>query len=78
MNLDANVQKIIFAVLRRWKLIVLFALIGALVGYFYTANFTTLTYSSKVEFLAYATTETMTFPLLTQTVRLYVRQIRAK
>ena len=54
MNLDANVQKIIFAVLRRWKLVVLFALIGALVGYFYTANFTKLTYSSKVEFFAYA------------------------
>lgn len=55
MNLDANVQKIIFSVLRRWKLIVLFAIIGALVGYFYTANFTTLTYTSSVEFLAYAT-----------------------
>lgn len=55
MNLDANVQKILFAVLRRWKMIVLFALIGALIGYFYTANFTQLTYSSKVEFLAYAT-----------------------
>ena len=55
MNLDDNVQKILFAVLRKWKLIVLFAIIGALIGYFYTANFTTLTYTSKVEFLAYAT-----------------------
>ncbi len=55
MNLDANVQKIIFAVLRRWKLIVVFALIGALAGYVYTANFTNLTYTSRVEFLAYAT-----------------------
>lgn len=55
MNLDANVQKILFAVLRKWKLIVLFAIIGALAGYFYTANFTTLTYTSTVEFLAYAT-----------------------
>ncbi|MBQ9227510.1 MAG: hypothetical protein IJ168_01660 [Eubacterium sp.] len=54
MNLDANVQKILFALLRRWKLIILFALIGALIGYFYTANFTTLTYTSSVEFLAYA------------------------
>ena len=54
MNLDANVQKILFALLRKWKLIVLCALIGALVGYFYTANFTTLTYTSSVEFLAYA------------------------
>ena len=55
MNLDANVQKILFSVLRKWKLIVLFAVIGALAGYFYTANFTTLTYTSTVEFLAYAT-----------------------
>lgn len=55
MNLDANVQKILFALLRKWKLIVIFAIIGALAGYFYTANFTTLTYSSTVQFLAYAT-----------------------
>ena len=55
MNLDANVQKILFAILRRWKMVVLFALIGSLVGYFYTANFTKQTFTSKVEFLAYAT-----------------------
>ena len=55
MNLDANVQKILFALLRKWKLIVIFAIVGALAGYFYTANFTTLTYSSTVQFLAYAT-----------------------
>ena len=55
MNLDANVQKILFALLRRWKMLIIFALIGALAGYFYTANFTTLTYSSTVQFLAYAT-----------------------
>lgn len=54
MNIDANVQKIIFALIRKWKLLVIFALIGGLLGYFYTANFTTLTYSSQVEFLAYA------------------------
>lgn len=54
MNLDANVQKILFALLRKWKLLVLCALIGALIGYFYTANFTTLTYTSSVEFLAFA------------------------
>ena len=54
MNLDINVQKILFALLRKWKLLVIFAIIGALVGYFYTANFTTLTYTSSVEFLAYA------------------------
>ena len=54
MNIDANVQKILFAVLRRWKLLVVFALIGVLMGYFYTSHFTTLTYSSNVKFLAYA------------------------
>lgn len=54
MNIDANVQKIIFALLRKWKLIVVFAIIGAMLGYFYTTNFTTLTYTSNVEFLAYA------------------------
>lgn len=55
MNIDANVQKILFALLRKWKLIVIFAVIGALVGYFYTNQYTTLTYSSDVKFLAYAT-----------------------
>lgn len=54
MNIDANIQKTITTVLRRWKLIVLIALIGAVLAYFYTANFTTLTYSSSVEFLAVA------------------------
>lgn len=45
MNIDTNVQKIISLLLKKWKIIVLFALIGALLAYFYTANFTTLTYS---------------------------------
>lgn len=54
MNIDENVRKIITALLRKWKVIVVFAVIGALVGYFYTANFVTLTYTSTVEFLAYA------------------------
>ena len=54
MNLDANVQKILFALLRRWKLLVIFALIGVAAGYFYTSHFTTLTYTSKVEFFAEA------------------------
>lgn len=58
MNLDANVQKILIALLRRWYLIVVFALIGGLLGYIYTANFTTLTYTSSVTFLAYATDST--------------------
>ena len=55
MNIDENVQKLLMAILRKWKVIVLFAVIGALVGYFYTANFTQLQYTSTVEFLAYAT-----------------------
>ncbi len=55
MNIDANVQKILFALLRKWKLIVIFAILGALLGYFYTNQYTTLTYSSDVKFLAYAT-----------------------
>lgn len=54
MNLDANVQKILFSLMRKWKLLIFCALIGALLGYFYTANFTTLTYTSSVEFLAFA------------------------
>ena len=54
MNIDANVQKILFSLLRRWKLMVVFALIGVLLGYFYTSHFTTLTYTSNVKFLAYA------------------------
>lgn len=54
MNIDENVMKLLVALLRKWKVIVLFAVIGALIGYFYTANFTQLTYTSTVEFLAYA------------------------
>ena len=54
MNIDSNVQKILFSLMRRWKLLVVFALIGVLLGYFYTSHFTTLTYTSNVKFLAYA------------------------
>ncbi|MCM1284877.1 MAG: Wzz/FepE/Etk N-terminal domain-containing protein [Acetobacter sp.] len=54
MNLDANVQKILTLILKKWKPIILVALVGALLAGIYTANFTTLTYSSTVEFLAYA------------------------
>lgn len=52
MNIDANVQKILLALIKKWKLLVVFLLIGAVMGYLYTANFTTLTYTSTVEFLA--------------------------
>lgn len=54
MNIDANVQKILFALIKRWKLLLIFAVIGGLLGYVYTSNFTTLTYSSSVTFLASA------------------------
>lgn len=54
MNIDENVRKILVSLLRKWKIIVAFALVGALLGFFYTANVTQLTYTSKVEFLAYA------------------------
>ena len=54
MNIDENVRKILVSLLRKWKVIVAFALVGALLGFFYTANFTKLTYTSTVEFLAYA------------------------
>jgi capsular polysaccharide biosynthesis protein len=54
MNIDANLQKILFALIRKWKVLVVAIVLGALLGYFYTANFTTLTYTSSVEFLAYA------------------------
>lgn len=52
MNIDANVQKILLALIKKWKLLVVCLLIGGLMGYLYTANFTTLTYTSTVEFLA--------------------------
>lgn len=54
MNIDVNVQKILFALIRRWKLLLIFAIIGGLLGYIYTSNFTTLTYTSSVTFLASA------------------------
>lgn len=54
MNIDANVQKILFALIKRWQILLIFAVIGGLLGYVYTSNFTTLTYSSSVTFLASA------------------------
>lgn len=52
LNIDANVQKILSALLKRWKLLVLFAIIGAILAAVFTARFTTLTYTSSIEFLA--------------------------
>lgn len=54
LNIDANVQKVLNALLKRWKLILLFAVIGVIIAAFFTSRFTTLTYTSSIEFLAYA------------------------
>ena len=54
MNIDENAQKLLSAVMRKWKLVVIVAIIGALLAFVYTANFTTLTYSSNVKFFTYA------------------------
>ena len=54
MNIDENVQKVFTALLKKWKLIIAFALIGAFAAFLFTAKFTTLTYTSTIEFLAYA------------------------
>lgn len=61
MNVDANVQKILTLLLKKWKTLIIFALIGTFIAYFFTANFTTLTYASSVEFLAYAVDEDQEF-----------------
>lgn len=54
MNIDANVQRILNLLLKKWKILVIFGIIGVMLAYFYTSTFTTLTYASTVEFLAYA------------------------
>lgn len=54
MNIDANVQKVFSALLKKWKLIIVFAIIGAIIAGIATAKFTTLTYTSTIEFLAYS------------------------
>lgn len=54
LNIDANVQKVLSALLKRWKLLLIFAIIGAILAAVFTARFTTLTYTSSIEFLAYA------------------------
>lgn len=53
MNIDDNVKRIITALLKKWQLLIIFMIIGAIAAYAYTANFTTLTYNSEIEFLAY-------------------------
>lgn len=54
MNIDENIKKILTALLKKWYLLLIFFLIGAVAAYTYTAKFTVLTYKSSIEFLAYA------------------------
>lgn len=54
MNIDENIKKICTALLKKWYLLIIFFLIGAVAAYIYTAKFTVLTYNSSIEFLAYA------------------------
>lgn len=58
LNLDENIQKIIQAVLKKWKVLIIFALIGAIIYVAYTAQFTVDRFSSSVEFLAYTVDST--------------------
>jgi len=53
LNIDDNVKKLVTVLLKKWKLLFIFMIIGAIAAYVYTANFTTLTYNSEIEFLAY-------------------------
>lgn len=53
LNIDENVKRIVTALLKKWQLLIIFMVIGAIAAYAYTANFTTLTYNSEIEFLAY-------------------------
>lgn len=54
LNIDQNIKKILTALLKKWYLLMIFFLIGAIAAYAYTAKFTVLTYQSSIEFLAYA------------------------
>lgn len=54
MNIDENVRKILMLLLRKWKLIVIFAIIGGMLGFVYTDKLVTPTYTSSVEFQASA------------------------
>lgn len=54
MNLDENIQKTLNLLLKKWKFLVCFAVAGVLVACAITYQFTTLTYTSSIEFLAYA------------------------
>ena len=55
--MDEDIQKILKLIFKKWKLIILFALVGALLAYVYTSNFISPTYTSSVKFLAYVEDE---------------------
>ena len=54
LNIDANVQKVLSALLKRWKLLLIFAVIGAILAAVFTSRFPPLTYTASIEFLAYS------------------------
>ncbi len=54
MNTEIDLQKMLKLVLKKWKLVVAFCVIGALAVYVYAANFASQTYSSSVKFFVYA------------------------
>lgn len=54
MNTEIDLQKIMKLVLKKWKLVAIFCVIGALLIGIYSANFATKTYSSSVKFFVYA------------------------
>lgn len=54
MNLDENIQKTLNLLLKKWKFLVCFMIAGVLIACAITYQFTTLTYTSSIEFLAYA------------------------
>lgn len=54
MNIDENVRKMLMLLLRKWKVLVVFAIIGGILGFAYTYHFVTPKYTSTVEFQVYA------------------------
>ena len=59
MNIDENVQKVVKLLLRKWKLLILFMLIGAILAGVYTAKFTTYTNLSPADIKQSFTIETV-------------------
>ena len=53
MNTEIDLQKIMKLVLKKWKLVAIFCVIGALLIGIYSANFATKTSPSSVKFFVY-------------------------